>query len=117
MGITRTFTLICCCFILSACVYAPVVDRYEDASASCRTYTKSMSLKEHPMSGNCTDNSCLGGAIVVTAGSLLISGSIVLAGNIVHWLEYQGTCSDGYLNATRQLFIRSIDRTDTASEG
>jgi len=109
-----TTTLICC--LLHPLGMRLCAGGYEDASASCRTYTKSMSLKEHPMSGNCTDNSCLGGAIVVTAGSLLISGSIVLAGNTVHWLEYQGACSDGYLNMTKQFFIKTVDMSNTAPE-
>lgn len=35
--------------------------------------------------------------IVIPAGSLVVSGSIVLTGNTLHWLEYHGTCDDGLL--------------------
>ena len=104
--------------ILSACVYVPVVDEQDAASSRCKTYTKSMSLETVEIHGNITANGCandrncavgaLAGVIVVTAGSAIISGSIVITGNTLHWLEYQGTCSDGYLSKTKQLVLTSI---------
>ena len=36
-------------------------------------------------------------AIVIPVGSLLVSGSIVLVGNSLHWLEYQGRCDESFL--------------------
>lgn len=56
----------------------------------------------------------LAGVIVVTAGSALISGSIVLTGNTLHWLEYQGTCSDGFLNRSKQQFLSSLSKLKPA---
>jgi len=104
--------------VLSACVYVPVVDEHEAASSNCKTYTKSMSLETIEIHGNLAENGCinnrdcvvgaLAGVIVVTAGSAIISGSIVITGNTLHWLEYQGTCSDGYLSKAKQLFLASI---------
>lgn len=35
--------------------------------------------------------------VVIPVGSLVASGSIVLVGNTMHWLEYHGTCDDGML--------------------
>lgn len=103
---------------LSACVYVPVVDEQDAASSSCKTYTKSMSLESIQLQGNIAENGCLNnrdcavgalaGVIVVTAGSAIISGSIVVTGNTLHWLEYQGTCSDGYLNKAKQSFLATI---------
>jgi len=100
-------------FFSSACVYVPVVNENDSASANCNTFTKSMSLDSVELqgSGRCQNQGCvaiLASAVVVSAGSAIISGSIVLTGNTIHWLEYQGTCSDGYLNKTRQLFLDSI---------
>jgi len=102
-------------FVSSACVYVPVVNENDAASDTCKTFTKSMSLDAIEVQGNmsvrCQNQGCaalLAGAAVVSAGSAIISGSIVLTGNTIHWLEYQGTCSDGYLNKTRQLFLDSI---------
>lgn len=91
----------------------PVVDRDDALSNSCNTYTKSMSLKvldENPNVRGCHDEECLAAALVISAGSMLISGSIVLTGNTVHWLEYQGICSDGYLNTAKQLFFERVNK-------
>ena len=103
---------------LSACVYVPVVDEPDASSDSCKTYTKSMSLTAVEMQGNivvqpgCNRGDCaaaaLASVVVVTAGSAIISGSIVLTGNTIHWLEYQGRCSDGYLAKTKQLFLDTV---------
>lgn len=66
------------------------------------------------ISYGCNNQECLAAALaaaaVVSAGSAIISGSIVLTGNTIHWLEYQGTCSDGYLYATKQLFLKSVNK-------
>jgi len=35
--------------------------------------------------------------IVIPAGSFVLSGGIILVGNTLHWLEYQGTCEDSAL--------------------
>jgi hypothetical protein len=109
--------------VLSACIYVPVVDEQEAATASCKTYTKSMNLEAIELQGNiahqgCRTGDCLAGAlagvVVVTAGSAIISGSIVLTGNTIHWLEYQGTCSDGYLGRVKRLFLESIGKSKSA---
>jgi len=109
-------------FTLSACVFVPVIDESDAGSATCKTFTKSMSLDAVQMQGNvsgrCQNEGCvaiLASAVVVSAGSAIISGSIVLTGNTIHWLEYQGTCSDGYLNRTKQLFLDSLGKDKPAS--
>ncbi len=97
---------------LSGCV-VPMVDNDDTASNSCHTHTRSMSLKvldENPLMRGCHDDECLAAALVISAGSALISGTIVLTGNTVHWLEYQGTCSDGYLNSAKQLFFETVNK-------
>ncbi len=92
---------------LAACIAVPVVDQAEPA---CQTYTRSMSLKTVGMNNvNCRDEACLAGVLAISAGSVLISGSIVLTGNTIHWLEYQGTCSDSYLNIAKQRFLDAIN--------
>jgi hypothetical protein len=108
-------------FALSACVYVPVVKQNEATPDTCKTFTQSMSLDAVElqvnvnMSHGCRNDECaalLASAAVVTAGSAIISGSIVLVGNSLHWLEYQGTCSDGYLNKTKQFFLDSISKSN-----
>jgi hypothetical protein len=101
--------------VLSACVFVPVVNENDPESANCQTFTKSMFLSSIQLqgTGRCQNQNCaalLASAAVVSAGSAIISGSIVLTDNTLHWLEYQGTCSDGYLNRTRQLFLDSLNK-------
>lgn len=119
----KTFSTIPLALALSACVYVPRVEE-DSASSNCNTYTKSMSLEKievhQNLSVRCNNEECLAAllatATVVSAGSAIISGSIVLTGNTVHWLEYQGTCSDGYLNAAKQLFRESLKRSEQTPE-
>ena len=110
----NTFSLIPLALALSACMVVPVVDNNEAASSGCETYTRSMSLKTVSWQPSCNTNECLATVVVIGAGSVLVSGSIVLVGNSAHWLEYQGTCSNGYLNATKQLFLESIGNSKQA---
>lgn len=100
---------------LSACVVVPKIDQEETNSSACKTYTRSMKLDvvvTNP--GSCGDEYCLAAYLAVFAGSAIISGSIVLTGNTVHWLEYQGTCSDSYLNIIKQRFLDSLSKPKPA---
>jgi hypothetical protein len=111
MRLLKTCSAILLALSLSACVAVPVVDQEEASASSCKTYTKSMLLKAVQLNPNCGNlNECLAVMLTVSAGSVIISGSIVLTNNTVHWLEYQGTCSNGYLNAIRQEFIDSFNK-------
>ena len=122
---TLVFVLII--FILSACVYVPRVNEGDVAMNACRTYSKSMSLEQiELLSHSSTDSyqpvACNGqggqecavflaaGAAIVVAGSAIVSGTIVVVNNTAHWMEYQGTCSDGYLNQSKQWFLDSINK-------
>jgi hypothetical protein len=104
---------------LSACVYVPTVKERDVAEAECKTLTQSMSMDAIEVGAqnvNCHNEECaamLAGAAVVSAGSAIISGSIVLTGNTIHWLEYQGTCSDGYLSKTKRLFLETFSKEKT----
>ena len=112
MKITKTFSIISAAFTLSACV-VPVMDKIEATPSTCKTTTQSMSLKMANenvfVHGNC-DQACLAAALAVFAGSAIVSGSIVLTNNTVHWLEYQGTCDDSFLNTTKQRFLDSFNK-------
>lgn len=41
--------------------------------------------------------------IAVPAGSFVVSGSIVLIGNTLHWLEYQGRCNNDVTSKFREI--------------
>jgi hypothetical protein len=133
----KTFSTILLALILSACVYVPVIDENKEADSNCQTFTKHMSMQNlfdmesrdsqdrpnrkpiniGPSCGGISNSDCaaaaaavLATALVVSAGSAIISGSIVITGNTIHWLEYQGTCSNGYLNIAKQRFLDSVNK-------
>jgi len=114
---TRAVSIISLASALSACV-VPVVDKVDAAASTCQTITQSMSLQMANQNifvgGSCSDRECLAAALAVFAGSAVISGSIVITNNTVHWLEYQGTCSDSYLNVAKQRFLDSIHNAKPA---
>lgn len=116
MSTRKPFATVSLALALSACVVVPVED--EVAASSCDTYTKSMTLKTVTANRgglHCSDEACLAVILAVSAGSLIVSGSIVLTNNTVHWLEYQGSCDDSFLNTTKQRFLDSLDNPEPAT--
>lgn len=86
------------CAATSACVYVPkTVIRYDD---ECEIGFNHMVLTSEQVSlmvSPCSGTSCAEMAIamlVVTPVSAIVSGSIVLAGNTVYWMQKQGRCED-----------------------
>lgn len=124
---------------LTACVYIPVTEQTAEAEPTCQTYTNKMTVmelkgvlannngrattandrRERSLGSVCSGESCLAiiaAAGVVAAGSFIISGSVVVINNTAHWMEYQGTCSDSYLNTKKQNFLDSFDSAKPASK-
>ena len=81
---------------LSACVYVPRTTEVYDAD--CRIQSKQMKLEPVQIAhlGQCAGGNACGALLVVAgataAASAVVSGSIVVAGNMVYWLEKQGRC-------------------------
>jgi hypothetical protein len=83
--------------LASGCVFYPkTVESYDPV---CEIRTRQMLLKsEVIIDGVCPSTQqqhaagCLVVALGVTAGSAVVSGSIVVAGNTVYWLEKRGKC-------------------------
>lgn len=81
--------------LLQGCIYLPrTTSSYDEA---CRIEAKQMVLEPSQLLGlgGCVQQQCavlLVAAGVVTAVSAVVSGSIVVAGNIAYWLEKQGRC-------------------------
>lgn len=88
----------CAVVLLQGCVYIPETTTWYDEQ--CRIYSKHMTLKAHQMGtiGNCMHRDCVGILAIlgaVGAVSAVVSGSIVVVGNTVYWLEKQGKCLVG----------------------
>ena len=80
---------------LQACVYLPSTIEVYDPG--CQIVAKHMTLQEVQVAaiGGCQNQSCLAMILAVgatTAASAIVSGSIVIVGNIAYWLERQLTC-------------------------
>jgi hypothetical protein len=82
--------------LASGCVFYPkTVESYDPV---CELRTRQMQLKSEVMHGTCGGSTqseavgCLALAAGITAGSAVVSGSIVVAGNTVYWLEKRGKC-------------------------
>jgi len=80
---------------LGACVYVPRTTEVYDAQ--CQIQARYMTLDLRQVGGfvGCSNQGCA--ALLVTLGavtvaSAVVSGSIVVAGNVVYWFERQGRC-------------------------
>ena len=82
--------------LLQACVVVPRTTHVYDES--CRIHARQMLLEVEQVGaiGGCANQGCLmllAAAGVVTAATAVVSGSIVVAGNIIYWFEKQGQCA------------------------
>jgi hypothetical protein len=81
--------------LLGGCVYLPGTTSIYDAQ--CQTYRRHLRLELHQVGvlAGCGDEACVAGLVLlgaVTATTAVVSGSVVLVGNVVYWLERQGHC-------------------------
>ena len=87
--------------VLSSCVFVPEESEDQKYSDNCNMFTKKLTLSPQEIKGklcNAEDSAeaCLMVyGIILPVSTFVISGSIVLIGNTLHWLEYQGPCNDG----------------------
>lgn len=63
----------------------------------CQNYQRHMTLEVQQIGTimGCRGEECIGLLVVmgaVSAATAVVSGSVVVAGNIVYWLEKQGRC-------------------------
>lgn len=81
---------------LQGCVFVPRTTTNYDAE--CMIETKKMALRPEQIGalGSCSGRDCvvaLAAFGVIAAASAVVSGSIVVVGNVVYWLEKQGKCA------------------------
>lgn len=86
--------LLAASLLLAGCVVVPrTVQTYDPA---CRVVAKHVTLEAVQVAyiGGCGGDACvvlLAAAGVTVAASAVVSGSIAVVGNVVYWLERQGT--------------------------
>lgn len=86
--------------LLQGCVYFPQTNSVYDPE--CGVYERHMTLAVEDVGdmgfiGGCNDEGCL--ALLVAIGAVsattaVVSGSIVVVGNVVFWLEKKRQCND-----------------------
>jgi hypothetical protein len=81
--------------LLAACVYVPRTTQVYDFE--CRTMANHMVLEGGQVAAiaHCENQGCIAlivGAGVVTAATVIVSGSIVVVGNIAYWFERKARC-------------------------
>lgn len=92
--------------LIAGCVVRPVY--YQTEYPGCTVKARKVSLQWQPeylIRLDCRgaqSDQCLVSLLaingVIISGSLLVSGSIYIVGNSVHWLEYQGRCPQSTLH-------------------
>ena len=87
------FNLLLAALLLQGCVYVPhTTSSYDE---QCKIQTKRMTLRPEQLGtvGSCAGSDCVVALAALGAASAVISGSIVVVGNVVYWLEKQGKCA------------------------
>jgi hypothetical protein len=88
-------------FCVSSCVFLPKTSAEQKYYNQCEMATKKLTLnadisKKYSMCGGQDLKEepliCLVASGVVGAASLVVSGSIVIIGNSIHWIEYKTSC-------------------------
>lgn len=91
----RTTVQVVPLLMMAGCVYVPHTTTYYNSE--CGSYERRMTLEVQQVGAfvGCHNEGCvellvLAGA--VTAASAVVSGSVVVVGKAVYWLEKQGRC-------------------------
>ena len=106
-------TAILCLFLPSCIVFYPEVKNNE---RDCQLLSRERTLERKVIYGTlptCSSDeaSCasfLAAVVAVPVTTIVLSGSIVVVGNTVHWMERQGKCEDGYLKQKMDEFKRLL---------
>ena len=112
----RHVSLLFIVLLMQSCIVLPKTVPEEDQE--CLLLTKSMTIDYytspdmideavdemvHALASDCHEPECLlvfVPIIAISAGSLVVSGSIVVVGNTIHWIEKQGKCDDSITQQT-----------------
>jgi hypothetical protein len=93
--------------LLSSCAFVPRVSDNQIYANKCQMHTRHLTLGAEDLGAlNCGSSgnnesaeACMiAFGVVVPVSTFIVSGSIVVAGNTLHWLEYQGSCEGSDLS-------------------
>ncbi len=107
------------CLLIQSCVI--FIPEYEKNDGDCELLSQESKLAVYgDIPSGCNDEICLAAILASGASTLVVSGSIVLTGNTVHWLERQGKCEDSYLkrkaNEFKRLMTKQFEQPQHSSE-
>lgn len=89
---------------ISGCAFVPRVSEEQKYLQQCKLFTKQLELDIEVIDASgCEKTDDVGLCLLVYAVgvptvTLVVSGSIVVAGNTIHWMEYQGRCENSELS-------------------
>ncbi len=95
------YFLVLALIFVQSCAFFPVESEDQELAEQCELKTRSLDLKVKVYMNEvgtmgCNNEACLLiPFVIVPVGSFVVSGSIVLTGNTLHWLEYQSKCNLG----------------------
>ncbi len=97
------FFLLMMLIVIQGCAVYPKVNKsvdYKRCNLLSRSYT--LNVTDKPVLNPQSNNGGIVGELVVAGvflgATAVVSGSLVIVGNTVHFLEKQGRCEDSYLN-------------------
>jgi hypothetical protein len=109
--------------LLQSCIVLPKT--VPEDNQECLLVTKSMTLDYHTsqemidetvdemvqaIASDCHEPECLlvvAPFVAISVGSLIVSGSIVVTGNTIHWIEKQGRCRESITQQVLEGLKRS----------
>ena len=94
-------------FNLAACLFVPETKAIKNNDCQLVTKKWSLEFKKTDISGR-VDGEILVAIGAVAVGSLVVSGSVVVVGNSIHWLEQQGFCDDSITQKTVDGFVSGL---------
>ena len=83
-------------FFVSGCFYVPKIEENKK-NENCDLITKKMTIENRGEFPQGCNDECLLIALGVTSTSYIVSGTITVVGNTIHWIEKQGRCEDSFI--------------------
>jgi len=88
-------SLLLLALLVAGCVYVPRTTEVYDEQCRISARQMTLDLQQIGVFGGCSNQGCAAMLVTfgaVTVASAVVSGSIVMAGNVVYWFEKRGRC-------------------------